>query len=67
MSKVGLDKKVKISHSNNHGSQSLRKKEVMSLFKGMDKHVIERLVEELRPDFEICGYEETLSWILELL
>ena len=37
------------------------------LFTGMPRQTIEILVDKLRPDFELCGYEKSLAWILEQL
>ena len=62
----GRDKQVHVSHSNNHGSQTVKKEEVMKLFKGIPTEVIDNLVRRLRPDFELCGYNKTLQWIMEL-
>ena len=55
---------MQISHSNNHGSQTVKKEEVKKLFTGIPKENIEILVQRLRPDFELCGYNNTLKWIL---
>ena len=54
-----------ISHSNNHGSQTVTKAEVIRLFRGVPRENIDILVERLRPDFELCGYNNTLQWIME--
>ena len=57
---------MQISHSNNHGSQTVKKEEVKKLFTGIPKENIEILVQRLRPDFELCGYNNTLKWILDV-
>lgn len=62
----GKEKDVQISHSNNHGSQTVKKEEVKKLFTGIPKENIEILVQRLRPDFELCGYNNTLKWILDV-
>ena len=63
----GKEKSVYLSHSNNHGSQTVTKEEIRRLFSGMSRQTIEIFVETLRPDFELCGYQKSLGWILEQL
>ena len=63
----GKEKSVYLSHSNNHGSQTVSKEEIRKLFSGMPRNTIQIFVETLRPDFEVCGYQKSLSWILEHL
>ena len=38
-----------------------------NLFTGMPRQTIEILVDKLRPDFELCGYQKSLALILEQL
>ena len=59
----GKGKSVYLSHSNNHGSQTVSREEIRKLFAGMPPKTIETFVETLRPDFELCGYQKSLSWI----
>ena len=40
---------------------------VRKLFAGMPPQTIQILVDKLRPDFELCGYQRSLAWILEQL
>lgn len=63
----GKERSVYLSHSNNHGSQTVTKEEIRRLFSGMSRQTIEIFVETLRPDFELCGYQKSLGWILEQL
>ena len=67
LSKTGQADSVYLSHSNNHGSQTITKEEIKSLFKGIPDSVIQELISRLRPDFEICGYTKTLYWIQSVL
>ena len=61
----GKEGSVLVSHSNNHGSQTITKAEVVKLFRDMPRTTTETIVKQLRPDFELCGYNQTLNWILE--
>ena len=56
---------VHVSHSNNHGSQTVTREEVRRLVSGLPRTVRDNLVTRLRPDFELCGYNKTLKWIME--
>lgn len=56
---------VKVSHSNNHGSQTVTREEVRRLVTSLPRAVRDNMVTTLRPDFELCGYNNTLQWILE--
>ena len=63
LEQVGVGDKVHLSHSNNHGSQVVNKEMVRTLFRGIPEQAVRNLVRNLRPDFEVCGYQETLAWI----
>ena len=63
LEQVGVGDKVYLSHSNNHGSQTVTREMVRTLFRGIPDLAVKNLVRSLRPDFEICGYQETLEWI----
>ena len=58
---------VHVSHSNNHGSQTVTREEVRRLVSGLPRIVRDNLVTRLRPDFELCGYQKSLAWILDQL
>ena len=45
----------------------MTKEEIQQLFKSVPKSVVRTFIKKLRPDFEICGYTDTLAWIESVL
>ena len=60
LNKVG-QKSVSPAHLNTHGNNAMNKMKLWKMFKGSTSKVIRRIISKFQKDFEICGYEETLS------
>ena len=53
-------------HKNNHGTNSLQGQNLTELFSNSSTTTISMIVSKYRKDFELCGYEETLSHLQKM-
>ena len=54
------------AHKNNHGSNTISRLKVETVFANSTKSEIRALVEKYRLDFRLCGYEDTLEEMVKI-
>ena len=58
---------VQSFHSNSRGANKIASDKVENLFKNSSKEVISKIIERYYPDFRVCGYDETLQQLRNIL